>query len=46
LKLKEESKRIEDVYGNILENIHGSTEEALGNQERRKNRIIIHPSSM
>jgi len=37
-KLKEELKRIEDIYGNILESIYGAAE--AGNQERRKNSKI------
>jgi len=36
-KLKEELEKIENIYGNILENIYGTAEETLGNQERRKN---------
>jgi len=35
-KLKQELERIEDIYGNILKSIHGTAEEALRNQKRRK----------
>jgi len=33
-------ERFEDIYENKLENIHGAAEEALENQERRKNSKI------
>jgi len=37
IETKENLKRIEDIYGNILESIHEAAEGALGNQEKRKN---------
>jgi hypothetical protein len=36
-KLKEELKRIKHIYENILKNIYGAAEHALGKQEERKN---------
>jgi type IV secretory pathway VirB4 component len=35
--LKKKLERIEDIYGNILESIHGAGQETLKNQEERTN---------
>jgi len=35
-KVKQELERIEDMYGNILQNIHEVSEEALENQEKNE----------
>jgi hypothetical protein len=37
LNKKEEFEKFENIYGNILRNIHGVAKEALGYQEKRKN---------
>jgi len=39
-KVKQELERIEDMYGNILQNIHEVSEEALGNQEKNEQQAI------
>jgi hypothetical protein len=39
-KVKEALESIEDISENILNNIHGVSEEALGNQEHRKNKKL------
>jgi len=34
-------EKIEDIYGNILESIHTAAEEALGNQEKKKQQAMM-----
>jgi len=40
-KIKEELEKIENIYGDILENIYGTAEETLGNQEKKKEQQIM-----
>jgi len=34
-KLRKELEKVEDIYGNIIESIHGAAKEAKGNQKKR-----------
>jgi hypothetical protein len=40
-KLKEESERFEDIYGNILESIYEATKEALGARKKKEQQTMV-----
>jgi len=39
-KLRKELEKVEDIYENIIENIHGAAEEILGNQKRKRSSTL------